>query len=126
MNFDPYKHTISTFSSGKSMADIFHDAADSHLRAGKARSYKDYSNTSGYSCVAVLFAITGPDLSVSYTEWKRKNPEFRKCYNFLKSMGLPRAYWCGAPKAFHESLTPQQDRYTWLKTCAMIAEEEGL
>lgn len=117
---------IKDYSSGKSMADIFNDAADFHLRTGKALSNKEYCSTSDYSCVAVLFAIAGTDLPVSYPEWKRKNPEFRKCYNFLKSMGLPRAYRLDAPKAFHESPTPQQDRYTWLKTCAMIAEEEGL
>lgn len=126
MNFDSNKHTISKFSSGKSMADIFHDAADFHLRTGKETSNKDYSNTSDYSCIAVLFAIAGTNFAVPYNSWVHKNPEFKKCYKFLKELGLPRAYWFGAPKAFCGTPAPQQDRYVWLKTCAMIAEEEGL
>jgi hypothetical protein len=125
------KDSIRSFVSGKSLANIFHDAADEFL-SNTGNSNLPMKQSS-WSCVAVLVSITGQNVWMhsDYYSWVRHNPDFRKANKFLRELGLPRAYSDGAPKEFsrlevRDLSEIQQMRYAWLKTAAMIAEEEGL
>jgi hypothetical protein len=101
---------------------ILHRAADEHLRTDE--EWGVYGKSAA-SCIAIWYAISAktPYSGYDYSDSKR-NPEFLRVMRFLDKV-------CGLSEKMRRNeqfggfcyYNRQQVRYTWLKACAMLAEE---
>lgn len=101
------------------MSEIFDLAADEHLLVNEEDFRTRNEHKTYASCNAIneaLFAL----------KVKLDDPIRRKIITFLESLGLSKH-----EQAFYQFMEyplgeRQQIRYTWLKMCALWAQEEGL
>ena len=111
------------------ISEILHVAADQYLWSGSdyfLKSNEDHDKTIKYacSCNAIYVAIVQNN-SIS---WKNKQKFFFRVKKGLTAMGLQKSgvpkYWNSSSNNFDDKRV-QQERYSWLKFAALVAEEQG-
>lgn len=114
------------------ISDILHEAADKYLTDD---NYDNHYCTESYSCNAIKKAarnLTGENNPycvdvqnlARYSKYTAEYPHQQAALKFVKELGVK----VGSSMLFDDvdDDKRQSYRYAWLKTAAMVAEEEGL